>query len=191
MKIHEVQPFVNSIYIAEDMGVDSSAVQSSIDTMFSDMSLWETGHTFRMQSKVLQDSSKFKMLFDVIDPIAKQTIESWGVTKPIRLKDYWINIDGSTSSGTSHCHANALLSGCFYLTMPKGSGAIVIERPDPQEYVFKADVLNQYSYQIYTIVPKENSMVFFPSFMKHRVTKSFFENQLDKRISIAFDYGYA
>ena len=79
------------------------------------------------------------------------------------------------------------MSGVFYVNVPEGSGNITFERPDNQECFFKADNRNPYSFATYTLPARENMLVLFPSFIKHRVEIHKIKNN-EKRISIAFDY---
>jgi uncharacterized protein (TIGR02466 family) len=41
----------------------------------------------------------------------------------------WVNVLSEGGAHSSHIHTNAVLSGTYYVTSPKGSGAIVFEDP--------------------------------------------------------------
>lgn len=186
----EIQPFVNSLYAVENLNVDINLLKSYINAVSTDQSLWfdRISGGSQTQNLSLTVFSDFRSLFDQIEPLAKNIIESWGITIPIKLRHFLINVDTPDSYTTSHCHYNSILSGVFYIQVPNKSGNITFERPDNQEYCFKAQDLNAYSYSFFTLPPKENMLLLFPSFIKHRVELHKFP-ETQQRISISFDYG--
>jgi uncharacterized protein (TIGR02466 family) len=192
MQINEIQPFVNSIYEIDNLGANLGILRSYVDNLKSNISVWSNRSTGGKQT-FNQTTFPFELseLVSKIDPIAREIIMSWGIAEPIYLARYWFNLDVNNTSGISHCHYGSLLSGVFYITVPQGSGEIVFERPDAQEHYFKVgNTANPYTYQYYPIPPKENKLLLFPSFIKHRVNLHQFNDPNLERISISFDYQY-
>jgi uncharacterized protein (TIGR02466 family) len=190
VNLTEIQPFVNSIYAVENAGIDLSSAKSAINLSLSDTELWFNRITGGKQTRnlSLNEFPDLRYIFNQIEPIVDNIVKSWGVTIPTKLKHFFINIDDTNSYTTSHCHYNSILSGVFYIQVPEQSGNITFERPDNQEYHFKGQELNAYSYSFFTLPPRENMLLLFPSFIKHRVELHKFSND-QKRISISFDYG--
>lgn len=186
----EIQPFVNSIYAVEDLGINLSPIKSAIDLSLLDTELWYERITGGQQTRniLLKDFPDLALIFNQVTPLVVDIVRSWGITIPIKLKHFFINSDNAGSYTTSHCHYGSILSGVFYIQVPEQSGNITFERPDNQEHHFKGQELNAYSYAFFTIPPKENMLLMFPSFIKHRVELHKF-NHNEKRISISFDYG--
>ena len=187
--IKETQPFQNSIYEIEHVGADLDKIRNYITQLETDQSKWYSrmGGTATHVSKVVD--SELIPLFDKIDSLAFSIIRSWGVLADLKLNHYWVNLDKTNTYGCSHAHYNCILSGSFYLTIPEGSGNIIFERPDQSEFQYKADEYNVYSYKTYAVEPKEDMIVMFPSFIKHRIDMHNFKPE-EKRICISFDYGY-
>jgi uncharacterized protein (TIGR02466 family) len=186
----EIQPFVNSIYAVENLGIDLTAIKSEIDSSLYDSSLWFNRITDGKQTHNLSLTAfpNLQPIFSQIEPLIDHILKTWGVTIPVKLKHFLINIDEANTYTTSHCHYDSIISGVFYIQVPESSGNITFERPDNQEYMFKGQELTPYTYSFFTLPPSENMLLLFPSFIKHRVELHKFENT-EKRISISFDYG--
>lgn len=91
----------------------------------------------------------------------------------------------------SHFHANSIFCGVFYLKVPENSGNLIFSTNhnddrnltsylDPQ-----VEVQNQYNKRIYSLEPKENMLVLFPSTIRHAVETN---RSNQERISLAFNY---
>ena len=191
--IKEYQPFVNSIYQIEGLPVNLVDLRTEIQAMKENSELWNnrfntnfvTNDQYSIKSKFYQEVS------DCISPIAFDIIRKWGITRNTRLLRHWTNVDKRYSLGWAHCHANAILSAIFYVTVPPKSGSIIFERPDNQEYVFMPNVENNpYCCRTFQLSPTENSALFFPSYIKHRIEPQLFDND-QERICISFDFGYS
>jgi uncharacterized protein (TIGR02466 family) len=112
------------------------------------------------------------------------------ILKPMtdKVVDYklsaWINLHDEGGFNTQHNHPGAYLSGCFYLSVPEGSGDLIIIDPMPgvnySDLQGKAPNCNS----VQSITPKEGLFVVFPSWLEHRVEQH--ENR-EPRISIAMN----
>ena len=190
MNINEVRPFINSLYQVTDIGVNLDSIRLYLDEKLKNKDEWIVRGDNRFKTPDFHHvHSGYKELFDKLNPIATDIINSWGITASVGLLRYWTQVDLSEGYAHAHSHTNCLLSGVFYVSMPEGAGNIVFERPDPQEYYFKGYDTTPYSYKNYWFKPEENMAVFFPSYIRHRVDfHKFQEGQ--KRIAVAFDYGF-
>ena len=102
---------------------------------------------------------------------------------PFRLQS-WINMHDRGGFNFLHVHEGCLLSGCFYLKVPAGSGKLVFRDPRPgviHGYV-KGAVPNGYS--DIQLTPDAGLLVLFPSWMEHFVEP---HDSDEPRISISFN----
>jgi uncharacterized protein (TIGR02466 family) len=189
--VKELQPFVNSIYQVDELLLNIGPIKSSVQTMLTDSTLWKPtasgGHQTHDLSEVFDDS--YFELLSIVGTLASQIGKSWNITQPLELISYWTNIKHDKHFGVSHLHPNSIISGVFYVSVPSGSGGITFERPDNQELCFRVIEPNTYSCKHFTVESKENMLLLFPSFMRHRIEVNKFQNTNDKRISISFNYG--
>ncbi|WP_077555412.1 TIGR02466 family protein [Rhodanobacter sp. B04] len=102
---------------------------------------------------------------------------------PFQLQS-WINLHDRGGFNFLHVHEGCLLSGCFYLKVPAGSGKLVFRDPRPgviHGYV-KGAVPNGYS--DIQLTPDAGLLVLFPSWMEHFVEP---HDSDEPRISISFN----
>ena len=104
---------------------------------------------------------------------------------PLKFTECWLNIYSEGHAQEIHQHANAVVSGIYYVKAPPGSGDLLIHSPyadvmlDPPEC--KPNGLN---IKVMPITPKEGMMILFRSFVKHSVRPT---RCKEERISIAFN----
>lgn len=102
---------------------------------------------------------------------------------PFQLQS-WINLHDRGGFNFLHVHEGCLLSGCFYLKVPAGSGKLVFRDPRPgviHGYV-KGAVPNGCS--DIQLTPDAGLLVLFPSWMEHFVEP---HDSDEPRISISFN----
>ncbi len=105
----------------------------------------------------------------------------------LELSTCWALVNGRHASGAAHCHPNAFLSGVYYVSTTKESGAIHFLDPRPAAQMAAAPVaeyvpwtVRQVSYQ-----PPPGAMLIFPSWLHHSVGPNLSDAP---RISISFNY---
>ena len=141
------------------------------------------------QSQNLKKINKnFKSLFDVINKCVEEVEKNLHLNNKLSLSSYWCNINYFGSFNRPHSHPGCVISGVYYVSIPKNSGSIVFLNKDLD--IFYHDSIknyNEYNSSTWTIEPKENQCILFPSYLKHYV-----EPNLNKkeRISISFNYGF-
>ena len=102
---------------------------------------------------------------------------------PFQLQS-WINLHDRGGFNFLHVHEGCLLSGCFYLSVPEGSGKLTFRDPRPgvlHGYV-KGAVPNGYS--DIRLAPERGLLVLFPCWMEHFVEP---HESDEPRISISFN----
>lgn len=105
------------------------------------------------------------------------------------LMSIWLNInDKRQSMNSDHVH-NGVFSGTFYLSIPNGSGNLVLRNPLPMGLWKGKDLSsekNEYTGENIRIIPEEGNIVLFPSYLPHSVETN---NHDEERISISFNMG--
>lgn len=102
---------------------------------------------------------------------------------PFQLQS-WINLHDRGGFNFLHVHEGCLLSGCFYLSVPTGSGKLVFRDPRPGVIhgCVKGAVPNGYS-DIH-LSPAAGLLVLFPNWLEHFVEPH--DNDAP-RISLSFN----
>lgn len=112
----------------------------------------------------------------------------------LKLLDYWYNINYKCSFNMSHTHIKSsdnILTGVYYVSVPKNSGNIIFHcanRLRQVSYDFgNVTQYNNYTSSRFIEIPQEDLLILFPSSLEHFVEPNRSEEQ---RISISFNYGY-
>lgn len=111
--------------------------------------------------------------------------------KRLTLDSIWINVMEQGSVHGAHIHPHTVISGTYYVSLPKNAAAIRFEDPrlammmaaPPKKARARHD--NQ---TFVTIVPKTGTVLLWESFLRHDVPSNMARG---KRISISFNYGLA
>ena len=129
----------------------------------------------------------FKDLFKKINANVKEVEKKLSLSKELRLHNLWYNVNGLGSFNRPHDHPNCVVSGVYYISIPKDSGSIIFFNEDVGKFYTLIDSYNEYNSSTWKIDPEENKCILFPSYLKHYV-----EPNLNKkeRISISFNYGF-
>ena len=80
------------------------------------------------QSKAFYDVDKnLKSLFNKINVIVESIEKKLCLSYKIKLGNYWHNVNGFGSFNRPHDHPKSVISGVYYISVPKNSGKIVLE----------------------------------------------------------------
>ncbi len=103
-----------------------------------------------------------------------------------KISNMWANVNGYKDYNLMHYHPNAVVSGVYYLKVPKDSGQLRFHRTDATAF------LNLYDFYKTTdtctsfrIKPAPGMLVVFPASYTHSVEQSTSE---EPRVSIAFNF---
>tara|TARA_R110000744_G_scaffold218067_1_gene336789 strand:+ start:186 stop:743 length:558 start_codon:yes stop_codon:yes gene_type:complete len=134
-------------------------------------------------------NENFKILFNKINLSVKEIEKNLSLEKKLFLNNYWCNVNYLSCFNRPHNHSGAVLSGVYYVSIPKNSGNLIFQDFNTNKdiaYKFVKNY-NNYNSTLWTVSPKENLCVLFPSYLQHYV-----EPNLNKkeRISISFNYGF-
>ena len=130
----------------------------------------------------------FKDLFKKISSNVKEVEKKLSLLKELRLNNLWYNVNDLGSFNRPHEHGGAVVSGVYYVSIPKNSGSIVFLNTNLDLY-YKHNIknYNKYNSSTWKIEPEENKCILFPSYLVHYVEPNLSNKE---RISISFNYGF-
>ena len=123
-------------------------------------------------------------IVNVLKPIYK----TYGISSDPILQNYWYNINGRGCYNTEHAHPHCWFSVVWYLKVPENSGEIVFTRPDTLRQSIWVDNLTEHNQAEFRIMPKENTLITFPSYLRHSVEQNLSNDNDADRVSIAFNF---
>jgi uncharacterized protein (TIGR02466 family) len=109
----------------------------------------------------------------------------------LRMTTCWANVMGENAHHSGHVHPLSVISGTYYVQMPKGTPAIKFEDPrmtsmmhsPPRRAKARAENLTHVS-----VPAKEGTLVLFESWLRHEVPMN---QSKDARVSVSFNYDWA
>jgi uncharacterized protein (TIGR02466 family) len=137
----------------------------------------------------LHEDKKFITLRSEIINLAQEAMTHLNIIDMMipEITGMWAVVNGPGSSNRLHNHPFNYLSGVFYLKVPKDSGSLIFHDPRPQSEVLsppKKQGESIHTAHRVTWTPKENDILFFPSWLTHEVKKN---NSQEERIVISFN----
>jgi uncharacterized protein (TIGR02466 family) len=116
-------------------------------------------------------------------------LRTLGVAPPLSFSlESWVNVFDHNSSEQIHDHFGAILSGCYYVKAPEGSGSFFVPDPIGERRMWgthtflETEDCTVKSHAIYEATP--GRMLVFQSWMPHGV---FRQAAQEPRISVAFN----
>lgn len=113
---------------------------------------------------------------------------AFDLDRRLRLDSFWINILKPGASHTGHIHPHSVVSGTFYVSLPKGAGALKLEDPRlpmmmaaPKRRDDAPEQLRSFVYR----APEPGSLFLWESWLRHEVVPG---RGRGERISISFNY---
>ena len=151
----------------------------------------------------LRQSSSLHPKFELNDEMIKLSKEvenkssevsnNIGFNSKVKIINYWANVNRKHCYNIDHAHQGSLLSAVFYVKVPENSGRITFSNPNAllmESYLHGKNLNVNYDSvyyalsSIFTMEPKENSLIIFPSWLTHRVEPN---GSDEDRISISFN----
>lgn len=111
--------------------------------------------------------------------------------KPV-LDSLWVNVMKPGGRHTAHIHPQSCISGTYYVSVPKGSGALRLE--DPRLAMMMASGMRKESARTHNkpfidIHPKDGMLLLWESYLRHEVLpNAAIGRSKENRISISFNY---
>ena len=145
-----------------------------------------SNYTFRTEG-LEQNKKQYKSLSNKIKLVSKDIFNRQKlVQEDFEITSMWSNIMNEKNFEPPHSHANSFLSGVYYLKIHDDSSNIIFLDPRSQSKVISPKVLEWtiHNSSIWWIKPKQNSIIFFPSWLQHHVEPN---QSKEIRVSIAFN----
>lgn len=142
---------------------------------------------------------QFQVLAHFITGLLGQVGRDYGFgagANALRVTSMWANVNSTGNSNALHSHQSPsgmpnplVLSGCYYVRVPQGSGAFVVEDfGRPMRYLQlpfqEPNLINSFTVKV---PPREGALLLFPAWLEHRVDANASSEQ---RISIAFNVAF-
>ncbi len=110
--------------------------------------------------------------------------------KELRMRTCWLNIMPQGVLHSMHLHPLSVLSGTYYVKIPKNSSGLKFE--DPRMGFFMASPARKTNaksenQRFVTVTPKVGELILFESWMRHEVPAN---PAPGERISISFNYDW-
>ena len=128
-----------------------------------------------------------KNLFSKILKSAEKYRKIIAYKHPLKLINFWVNINNYKDYNLQHLHPNSAVSGAYYLTSNNSNIVFINPAAPHMEYDWCPDVIekyNEHNSPNWMISPVENQLLLFPSWLSHRVEPNLTE---EERISISFN----
>jgi uncharacterized protein (TIGR02466 family) len=132
-----------------------------------------------------------KKLTDVIVEAGAAYMEKLKIPAPTPfILQSWLNINPPKCLHQTHKHYGAMISGTFYVKVPKDSGNFVIHDPIEtrrQACIYnRVNEFNDYNYEFYSYEQPPGRLILFESWVPHTVLPN---KSTEDRISISFNIG--
>ncbi len=126
-----------------------------------------------LKMEILQRFNEYKNNYLMLPNTEFQMTTSWGV----KVKK------GAYSQ--LHSHTNALMSGVLYLNGDSNTGNIEFDTPIYEQIAVYPSEFNIFNSKTWSVAPQKNLLLFFPSYLRHRIKKN---KSNEDRYSIAFNF---
>lgn len=139
-------------------------------------------------------SSNFENLKKKIDQHLRKYMTALELDVPVQnlqMSRCWVNIMPAGSSHSMHIHPLSVISGTFYVQVPKGASPLKLEDPRLVNFMAspprkaKARTDNQ---RFFCLAPQAGEVVLFESWLRHEVPA---HHAKSERISISFNYDWS
>ena len=110
----------------------------------------------------------------------------------LQMSSCWVNVMPAGAAHSLHLHPLSVVSGTFYLAVPKGSSPIKFEDPRLDRFMAqppRSPNAPQAMQPFVTLQPREGDLILFESWLRHEVPplKSGVRGE---RISVSFNYDW-
>ncbi len=131
-------------------------------------------------------SPSFARLKNFVDAEVRKYLKALRIAPPsgkIEMSTCWVNIMGRHCHHSFHLHPLSVVSGTYYVEVPRGSGAFKIEDPRLSSFMGRPCSQNPF----WTLEPRPGQLVLFESWLRHEVPANRSERE---RISVSFNYDW-
>lgn len=108
--------------------------------------------------------------------------------RKIRMTTCWVNVVPTNTYHSLHIHPLSVISGTYYVQVPKGASTLKLEDPNISKYMncpprkSSAPATHQ---PYFHLSPKAGDVILFESWMRHEVPPN---QSKSPRVSVSFNY---
>jgi uncharacterized protein (TIGR02466 family) len=106
----------------------------------------------------------------------------------LEMSSCWVNIMAKSAAHTSHLHPLSVISGTYYVSIPKGASPLKFEDPRHAQFMAappkRADAKPR-NQPFVTLAPRAGDVAIWESWLRHEVPPS---RTREERVSISFNY---
>jgi len=132
---------------------------------------------------------------NVLDAAQQYWTEVLGVDSSLKLKfrHSWVTRHRAGEKNPPHTHTTSLFVGCVYLQVNENSGKLVFKKDTNYLNLFPSLVdvdfvkSNKINAKSYSLQPKQNTIIFFPSHLEHYTTPN---DSNDERYVLNVDFWF-
>jgi uncharacterized protein (TIGR02466 family) len=137
--------------------------------------------SYSISKKVLDDPVCFPLKQQITNSMEKYINDVQGIDVKdfeFYIKTSWVLKLEPGDYADEHYHSKSLYTGVLYLNVPDDSGKINLHRPqshdDPLKKLFDWNIKNWniYNCKRFFIQPKNNMLIFFPSYLGHSIDQN-------------------
>ena len=106
----------------------------------------------------------------------------------LKLDSMWINVLEPGGMHTGHIHPGSVISGTYYVALPKGAARIKFEDPRLQQMMaapIRRPTASRRNRSFIELIPKPGTLLLWESWLRHEVPPS---RAKAERISVSFNY---
>lgn len=106
----------------------------------------------------------------------------------LAMSSCWVNIMTKATAHTSHVHPLSVISGTYYVSVPKGSSGLKFEDPRHIQFMAappKLATVRSHNLQFVTLKPRAGDIALWESWLRHEVPP---QQIREERVSISFNY---
>jgi len=132
-------------------------------------------------------NSSFINLKKKIDTHVAKYAQALGFApRKLQMQSCWLNIMPPKATHSLHLHPLSVISGTFYVSVPKGSGALKFEDPRLSKMMAAPERRDKFASGSFArFAPRAGNVILFESWLRHEVENN---TGVDERMSISFNY---
>lgn len=155
---------------------------------------YRNGFTSYASANALQKSSPtFADLERKIDAHVKKFSKALELNlggRPLKMVSCWINVMQKNTIHSMHLHPLSVISGTYYVSLPKGSSPIKFEDPRLSSFMAmppRKEKCREENRSHIEVAAKAGDLVLFESWLRHEVP---LQPVKEPRVSVSFNYAW-
>jgi uncharacterized protein (TIGR02466 family) len=111
--------------------------------------------------------------------------------RALELDSLWVNVLEPGGQHTGHIHPNSVISGTYYVALPKGAAGIKFEDPRLAQMMAappRRDTAAEGNRRFVEVMPEPGTVLLWESYLRHEVPPT---KGRGERMSISFNYRWA